>query len=387
MGLLLKWWTSAGGSIRASRVFILRGRAPFKRLSGMRRGWILVGLVLVMFPLVSHGGRAADCSPLGNVHFICGLNGPEDLVQVPGTSWIVASSVPGGPIQLVHARDHKTVAAFPSPTARRRFDAATYASCPGPVDAPGAGRSITHGINIRAGRNGIHTLYVVHHGFRESIEVFEIDARPATPTFTWTGCIPVPGGVTLNGVAPLPDGGVVATRPGHGQDEASMAAALAGRETGDIREWHPGDGWTVIPGSAGPGPNGIEASPDGRWLYVALWPVKKIMRISRGQAQVEKAFVDVSFYPDNIRWQTDGTLLAGGHYSPTQEEIVPCMSRKCETSAARVARLDPRTFKAQELVSYPSNDVFFGGTAALQVGKEIWIGSFRNDRIARYPIR
>ena len=36
---------------------------------------------------------------------------------------------------------------------------------------------------------------------------------------------------------------------------------------------------------------------------------------------------------------------------------------------------------------YPSDDVFFGATAALQVGKEIWIGSVRGDRIARYPAR
>ena len=60
-----------------------------------------------------------------------------------------------------------------------RFDRARYSSCPGPI----TGREMTdrrfraHGINVRAGPNGVHTLYVVHHTQRESVEIFEVDAR------------------------------------------------------------------------------------------------------------------------------------------------------------------------------------------------------------------
>ena len=59
---------------------------------------------------------------------------------------------------------------------------------------------------------------------------------------------------------------------------------------------------------------------------------------------------------------------------------------KCPGTAAKVARIDPETFTFREIVHYPSNDVFFGATSALQVGKEIWIGSVRGDRIARFPL-
>jgi hypothetical protein len=52
-----------------------------------------------------------------------------------------------------------------------------------------------------------------------------------------------------------------------------------------------------------------------------------------------------------------------------------------------VARWDPKTLKVEEAVRYPSDDIFFGATAALQVGKEIWIGSVRGNRIARYPAK
>ena len=50
-------------------------------------------------------------------------------------------------------------------------------------------------------------------------------------------------------------------------------------------------------------------------------------------------------------------------------------------------KVDPETMKAQEIVNYPSSELFFGATAALQVGSEVWLGSVRGDRIARYPTR
>jgi hypothetical protein len=49
-----------------------------------------------------------------------------------------------------------------------------------------------HGLNVRAGTGGVHTLYVVRHGSRESIEVFEIDGEAKPPVVTWIGCAVVP---------------------------------------------------------------------------------------------------------------------------------------------------------------------------------------------------
>jgi sugar lactone lactonase YvrE len=229
-------------------------------------------------------------------------------------------------------------------------------------------------------------LYVVHHGFRESIEVFDIDAQTKTPTLAWRGCILAPKGVNFNGVAPLPNGGIVTTRTFR-TGVSEMMLGAEGQDIGEVYEWHSRDGWKVVPGSASPGPNGIEVSPDGQWLYVALWPFKKIMRLSRGRAQVEKTVLDVSFHPDNLRWQADGSLLTGGAYAPTRDDMMPCMEKVCKGAAARVARIDPRTLKVEEIVNYPSEDVFFAATAAVQVGREIWIGSTQGDRLARYPIR
>lgn len=59
----------------------------------------------------------------------------------------------------------------------------------------------------------------------------------------------------------------------------------------------------------------------------------------------------------------------------------------CPDVASVVARIDPQTLRVQEIIRYPATEPFFSSTAALQVGKEIWIGTIIGDRIARYPIQ
>ena len=136
--------------------------------------------------LAGQAERAASCNPVGNIRYVCGLQAPEDLVLVPGSQWVLASSYAGtGGINLINVRDHSTRVAFPAATAKERPDAKTYKTCPGPPDAAEKAKFVTHGLALRAGRNSTHTLYAVHHGSRESIEVFEVDARARTPTLTW----------------------------------------------------------------------------------------------------------------------------------------------------------------------------------------------------------
>ena len=136
------------------------------------------------FPLQLAGQATAPCSPAGKVQFICGQEAPEDLILVPGSEWVVASvfSQNGG-IRLINVRDKTTTVAYPTATSRDQLDAKTYNSCPGSPDAAEKAKFRTHGLALRAGRNSMQTLYAVHHGNRESIEVFELDARAKPPSF------------------------------------------------------------------------------------------------------------------------------------------------------------------------------------------------------------
>src|SRR5206468_1139796 len=168
-----------------------------------------------------------------------------------------------------------------------------------------------HGLYLRPGSNQLHTLFVVHHGDRESIEVFQFAARSKPPTLTWIGCAVAPDPIGLNSVVGLPDGGFITTNfQPRGQDAAARGRMMAGEHNGELWEWHTGSGWKKVPGSEAAGPNGIEISKDGKTLYIGGWGSQSVIRLSRGQTPAKRDTVPVGFRVDNGRWAADGTLLA-----------------------------------------------------------------------------
>jgi len=278
-----------------------------------------------------------------------------------------------GAIRLINLRDRTTTTLFPTATAKQRLDKKTYDSCPGPIDPSENEKFRAHGLYLRARKNSVHTLLVVHHGNRESIEVFELDARARPPALTWIGCAVAPDPIGLNSVVALPDGGFATTNfSPRGTDAAARAKMMAGENNGEVWEWHTNSGWKIVPGSEAAGPNGLEISKDGKWLYIGGWGSQSVIRLSRGQTPFKRDAVSVGFRVDNLRWAPDGALLAAGQgAAPSQ--------------TSNVARVDPNTMKFQELVRYPNSDVFSAGTVAIQIGKELWVGSVRGDRIAIFP--
>ena len=307
---------------------------------------------------------AAQCEPDGDLEFVCGPVNPEDLAAVPDSPWVIVSSMADdGHLYATDTRDRTSRQVYPIESSAPRHDAALYGACPGP-DTSGFR---PHGLGLRPGDDGVHTLYVVRHGARESVEVFEIDARGEAPAATWVGCAVAPDGVGLNSVSALPDGGFVATN--------------FQRSTGELWEWQPDSGWTEVPGSATAGPNGIEASPDGRWLYIGGWGTQSLIRLSRGQTPVVVDSVD------NVHWAPDGTLLAAGHAGSGPDSIFACLGQgACDGVTSRVARIIPNSLAKEEIVRYPSNDRIILGTVGIQVGDEIWVGGVGGgERIGRFP--
>ena len=325
---------------------------------------LILGFSFAFAPLLGFAEQgAATCDPVGEIQFICDVISPEDLAVVPGTEWVIASgNREGGRIQLVNVRDKTATVLFPTSASSERLDATTYPTCPGPLD-PGEGDAFrAHGLYLKPGQGDVHTLYVVHHGTRESIEVFEVDAT-ATPTLTWVGCAVALEALGFNGVVALPEGGFAATSP----------------RTGDVWEWQTATGWTQIPGSEDTAPNGLEVSQDGRWLYVAGWSEEKLTRLSRGQTPVQKHAVAVGFRPDNLRLSADGsTIFAAGHGN-IQTPREPLR----ETS--NVATIDPTTLEIHRIFEHPAIEGFMASTTAIQIGNEIWLGTSRGEMIAYFP--
>jgi hypothetical protein len=50
-----------------------------------------------------------------------------------------------------------------------------------------------------------------------------------------------------------------------------------------------------------------------------------------------------------------------------------------------VVKINPETLAVREIVRLPNEQAFGAGTVAVEVGKDLWIGSFRGDRIAIVP--
>ena len=327
------------------------------------------------------GGRphAQGCDPIGKIQFICGIQAPEDFAIVPGSDWMLTSgNRPGqGAIRALHLRDKKIVALFPSPAVRIARDAKAFAGCPGPIDLSDATEKKTiaiHGMYLRTDAGSRLRLFVVHHGARESIEVFDVDQKASPPALTWVGCVVGPPNAIFNSVVALPDGGIAATntRPAAGSNQPADADPI-----GAVLEWHAATGWRAVPGTEAPRINGLEVSQDGKVLYVSAWGEQTMLRVERGGTNPKRDVLKMPFRIDNLRMMADGSMLAAGHGGTAL-----C---SCPTETWHVGRIDPRgAMSVKEILQQPYDAAFGASTVAVQVGREIWIGTNRGDRIGYF---
>jgi hypothetical protein len=305
------------------------------------------------------------CTPGPNV--VCGQQAPEDLVAL-GPDWVVASAYAGtGGVALIRVRDRVGHTAYPAAAARNRLDRQTYPDCPGP---PSADNFLTHGVYVEPGDGPVYKLFVVGHGARESIEVFEVDTAQAMPGVTWIGCAIAPDPIGLNSVRGLPDGGFITTNflP-RGGTQAATQKMMAGDTNGELWEWHRDTGWVEVPGSEAAGANGVELSDDGRTLYAAAWGSQSFFRLSRGATPPVRDEIPLGFRVDNIHWAHDGRLFAVGQGGQGWKAV----------------KVDPDTLAVTEVVDRADTPGFGAGTVVLEVGDTLWVGSFRGNRIAIIP--
>lgn len=338
-------------------------------------------------PRPALAATAADCQPAGTVKFICDATDVEDFAPIPGTHWIIGSDLAPtgqqGYLQLFDARNDTVTKVQPGDIAIRP-DRARYADCPGAPDMKIFG---PHGLDLT--RGGQHrTLYAVNHGGRESVEVFEVDLAGAKPTLAWIGCVVAPKGFWPDGVAALPDGGIIVTSLWDPTDPQRMDKLMNGKPVGTLDEWHASRGWSEVPGSAGlSGPNGVIVSPDGHEVYVAVWSGRAVARISRGTTRAKTDTVPTGMLTDNLRWSPDGhSIFVGGQDAPVKQ-VIDCF----ESSAVncnvpfRIDIMNPKTLRLATVVKSGVYGVMGAGTGAIEVDHQIWVSSFRSDRIGIFP--
>jgi hypothetical protein len=345
---------------------------------------LLVALLAMSVPVAAQ----ASCDPAGGLTFICGLTNAEDLVEVPGTPWIIASGLPdaehsGGHLYLVNRQDRSLQVLLPGHVVYRQ-DSATFGACPG---APDETKFSAHGLSLRAGPASEQTLYVVHHGERESVEVFTLTAGPAAPSLTWVGCVLYPAGVFTNGVAALPDGAFAATIFLRTDDPKAAEKLTAGQPEGGVMIWRPKTGWEDLPAAAAiSADNGVVASPDGKQLFVAGTGDETVVRLPLDGAAGGRAVIKTGFHTDNLRWGSDSFLYASGARDSVANlfACAPNTTQRC-TNPFSVMRIDPVAFQVRQVLRFPGTPSFGAASTALRIGNEYWFATPHGDRIAIVP--
>jgi hypothetical protein len=344
-------------------------------------GALFASVVVIGF-VIAPTAQSTSCAPSGGLTFICGVQNPEDLVQVADTRWLIASGMaPGSGLHIVDTRAKKVTNLYAAGASSVRADKTRYANCPGPLDPK---QAVLHGLSLRAAPNGRFTVYATNHGGRESIEVFELDVTGAAPTAAWVGCVLMPDKMPANSVASFSDGSLVATvliMPGK-----TFEDAFAGRITGAVFLWTPGAAsFRQLPGTQLSANNGIETSPDDKEFFVASTTTKKVVAFSRSDTSKPLRTAQLKeFGPDNIRWTQDNRLITAGMIdnepacggAPKTEAGIRC------PRGYIAATIDPRTMAVTEIARGPATPAFTGTAIAMRVGDELWLGSFNADRLA-----
>ena len=164
------------------------------------------------------------------------------------SGWLRPALRASGGIYLINSRDKSTMVAYPGAGTQGSARREDLQLVPGRAGRGGESEvPDARPLDLAAGRNSVHTLYVVHarrprvgRGVRGRCRV----RRP--PALTWIGCAVAPDPIGLElGAWRCP---TAASSPPTSWRAASMprraARCMAGEKNGALWEWHTGTGWT-----------------------------------------------------------------------------------------------------------------------------------------------
>jgi hypothetical protein len=316
-----------------------------------------------------------ECGASGDVEIICGTHLPEDLEPAPDDRFLIVSHMAG------RASEEGGIALYDP--AKKNFSEMPITveplkdwgdpSCPGPADD----MLSPHGMSFSRRSSSVLQLYVVNHGGRESIEMYEVKQGAATWGLVWHGCVVAKN--DYNDVAALPDGSFVATHPNSLRIKGSDL--VGGQPSGVVARWTPGKGETELPGTKAGYPNGVVADSGGRYIYYAAWTAREVHKYDLSAGR-DVSVIKLDFMPDNLTWTKKGQILAAG-IKGVQGDCpagsgAPCMQ------GFGVAVIDPAKMQVKTVFdSHGKGALISGVSVALQVKDSVYIGSFQGNRILR----
>jgi hypothetical protein len=316
------------------------------------------------------GPPLLGCGAHGDIEVLCGTTAPEDLEITPDGKYLIATQFlnqgRGGSVGGGMALFDLTKKTYRKIDASAEPDKAWGdAACPGPIGEA----LVSHGSSLAKRKNGAWALYVVNHGGRESIEMFELKQAGGAWAMVWRGC--KVGAHAYNDVAILPDGGFVGSYPS-GLGGAGGAAPAAGAPTGYVGRWIPGKGESEVMGTRMRGPNGVSASADGRYIFVNEFQTRVVHKIDLNDGK-EAGSVMLDFLPDNLTW--------------TRGECPEGSGRPC-IQGFGVAEIDPAKMQARTIFDSATQEPLIAAVSvAFKVDNAVYVGAFRGDRLVKIPYK
>jgi hypothetical protein len=332
-------------------------------------------------PPAPSGPPLAPCGVHGNIEVLCGTHNPEDLELAPDGKFLIAT-------QFVNQGRAGTTGAGMAlfDIAKKTFRKMAVTdepdkswgdpACPGPIDDA----LVSHGESLAKRKNGAWALYVVNHGGRQSIEMYELKKAAGGWALAWHGC--EIAAHDYNDVAILPDGGFVGTYP-TGLSSGGSGGPFGGSVTGYVARWTPGKGESEIADTRMRYPNGVVVSADGRYMYVNEFAGKQVFKYDLTTGK-QLGSVKVDFLPDNLTWTREGRLLAAG-VKGARGDCPEGSGRPC-IQGFGVAEIDPAKMQARAIFDSANYEPLIGGvSSALEVGDSIYLGAFQGERLVKIP--
>ncbi|MFC1840878.1 SMP-30/gluconolactonase/LRE family protein [Thermodesulfobacteriota bacterium] len=335
---------------------------------------ILISLFMMTFGVTA---AADNHQSSGNLKIIKGPQNAEDILPIGDTQWLVTSGMNGqtsrsdinGHIYLVNRKEKTFEELFPGKNPTFDHDKKMFSECPRPINPD---KFSSHGLALKELSPGQYRLYMTSHGEREAIEIFNINTGGVKPAITWTGCVPLSEDIMANSVAILSDGGFVTTKFHDPTIPNSMMGIMQGKLTGGVHEWHPGGSVKAIPGTELSGANGIAVSPDDKYVYVAAFGSREIVRFDCTKSPVKLEKVKIGIMPDNIHWGNDGLLYTAGN-------------NRARGTGWSVMSIHPETLEIKWVTGVDQTAAMQNVSSAVPVDGEIWVGTFSGDRIGFLP--
>jgi hypothetical protein len=360
----------------------------------------VIGFLFLSITIFDHSSDVTSCSPSNAVTPLCHFKNPEDIVSVKGTDWLIISEMGDmsgdkpGQLTAYNVKSNERLDLFPN--VNMQYNSTVFkgdANCH-PIKAQNS--FSPHGISLRYRSDEQIELYVINHGGRESVEIFQVilpNANHEKINIKWQGCVLADAqNYFFNDLVSLDNGGFIATNMFNKNDikvlgiNFEMLKALFGMNVSKLVKWTPNAGFIEMEGITGAFFNGIAITDDNQFLFVNSYYDNQTLKINLTSQKIVNN-VPVQ-HPDNSAWDEQGNLLIASHTGKKLDWIKCFMDKSIQNCAAgySIISMNPASMDTTTLFSHSGGNPGAGVTVAKQHGPHIYMGSFKSQRLLKLAI-